>query len=366
MKSSFDGNRLRVARLAHALNQSELAERAETTSATISRLENGKLNPTYQLLLTLADVLDVLPEYFERPVVDEFTVAECSFRHLQSTPRRLLDQTMARGTLLQEWIAALATFAEFPPINVPHLRAATGQEIEEVAASVRQRWDLGLAGPIVNTIRVAEHAGIVVTRTDGADRKVDAFSRFGTPPVIVLASVRGSSSRDRWNVIHEIGHLVMHRGLPIGDAASERAANRFAAAFLMPAVAFANDIRALMRIDWPHLFELKRRWNVPSADLLNRALDLRLVSPLVAKRLFQQHSYRGWNKAEPYEQPDERPEVMALALRIAEADAGETPAHLAQAVGWGSGFAGQVTGLPIAPIPQAPGSNIARIADYLG
>jgi transcriptional regulator with XRE-family HTH domain len=58
------GVRLRLLREQAGLNQSQLAERAGTTQATVARLEAGRQEPAWPLVLQLADALTVPLEEF--------------------------------------------------------------------------------------------------------------------------------------------------------------------------------------------------------------------------------------------------------------------------------------------------------------
>src|SRR5258708_40375904 len=91
--------------------------------------------------------------------------------------------------------------------------------------------------------RVLEHAGVIVTRLDEAS-KLDAFSRKGRAggvTVVVLNTAKGSTSRTRFDMAHELGHLVMHSKPTLELADREKQADRFAAAFLLPRRGFARE-----------------------------------------------------------------------------------------------------------------------------
>lgn len=363
-RSDFHGDRLRLARSIRCYTQKELAERVGASHTTISRLELDRFEPTPGLLAALCEALDVMPSFFEHPVTDEFKLSECSFRHLQSTTRRLLDQALAKGTLFQEIISAFAHLVEFPPTNVPNIPAKTETEIDAAANETRRLWGLSLRAPITNIIQAAEHAGIVVTRLKGTTEKVDAFSRFGNPPVIVLNSVRDSASRDRFNVAHELGHLVIHRGHPTGDSETEREANQFARAFLLPAEVFKDELRMSQQPDWPNLFELKRRWKLPGTELLQRAEHIGAVGAATARSLYKQHSYRRWHKSEPYEMPCEQPEALKIALEIIDREK-LTLEQITASLGWGPVIAEEVTGIAMEHRGTTNESkNIAHLEDY--
>lgn len=363
-KNRFYGDRLRIARRIRGFTQIELGRRVGVNVSTISRLEANAMEVTPPLLGALCDQLDFTAPFFEQPIVDEYTLTNCSVRRPTATPRRLLDQAMARGTAFQEAVAAVAMMVKLPPSKLLPVSVHNDQEIEAAAEMTRIAYDLSLRAPIVSVIQLAEHAGIVVTRMRGAVERVDAFSHFGPLPVIVLPATKNTGTRDRLKVAHEIGHLVIHRGKMLGDASAEREAERFALALLMPAQVFRDEFATMSRVDWPHLFELKRRWKVPAFEILTRALQLELVSAAAVRRLQKQYSWRRWHQGEPYEIPLEEPELLSSALDYAERDTGETLSTLADTLGWGPTVAEELTGIAMPDWDVFGAQNIARIEDY--
>ncbi len=61
------GRLVRERRLAHGLTQAQLALRAGTTQASVSRLERGHLSPTLGTLRSLLAALGEEPELTARP-----------------------------------------------------------------------------------------------------------------------------------------------------------------------------------------------------------------------------------------------------------------------------------------------------------
>ena len=107
---------------------------------------------------------------------------------------------------------------------------------EAVARAARTHLKMK-PGPVSNMIRVAERAGAVVTYAKTQRLCIDAYSlEIGDWPIIVLTP-KGDYYRQRWDVAHELGHLLMHRSAQAIDADMEHEANQFAAEFLLPASA---------------------------------------------------------------------------------------------------------------------------------
>jgi Zn-dependent peptidase ImmA (M78 family) len=109
-----------------------------------------------------------------------------------------------------------------------------------------------------------------------------------------------SSSRWNFELAHELGHLVMHRGVRTGNRGTEDAANLFARAFLMPRGAFGGEFRELP-FSWHHVFQLKKRWNASATAIVTRAYDLRLLGAVEYRKAKKHIASKGWTKEEPHE-----------------------------------------------------------------
>src|SRR3546814_15933185 len=68
-----------------------------------------------------------------------------------------------------------------------------------------------------------------------SDWSSDVCSSDLLRPVVVLNPSKQDYYRQRFDVAHELGHLVMHADAEPGSRAVEEQANRFAAELLMPA-----------------------------------------------------------------------------------------------------------------------------------
>ena len=83
----------------------------------------------------------------------------------------------------------------------------------------------------------------------------------------------------------------------------EKAAHRFAGAFLMPAETLRAEIgKRRKSMGWSELFELKRIFGVSVQALTYRCKDLGIFSDGLFRLLFDEYSRRGW-RSPPYEEP---------------------------------------------------------------
>ena len=146
-------------------------------------------------------------------------------------------------------------------------------------------------------IKRLEDAGIVVLFLNFGTSKLEGVSTFtNTGRPIIFVNSAFPPSRRIATVVHEFGHMLMHR-IPYPD--TEQQAWEFAAEFLMPAA----DIKAeLLPVTIDRLARLKLRWHVSIAYLLRRALSLNLISEQVYKGLCIHLTRIGYRKTEPHEE----------------------------------------------------------------
>jgi Zn-dependent peptidase ImmA (M78 family) len=163
--------------------------------------------------------------------------------------------------------------------------------------------------------RVFEHAGVVIVPHLVKTTKIDAFSRCGPTAVIFLNKTIPSASRWNFDIAHEGGHLVMHPGIETGSIETEREADRFASAFLMPRKAFSRDFSRGDVADWKHIFAIKRSWQASAGAVVRRAYDLGLIDAVRYRKAFKYMSFHKWTvKGEPEEPVFQEPEILSGAL----------------------------------------------------
>ena len=108
------------------------------------------------------------------------------------------------------------------------------------------------------------------------------------------------SERKRFTLAHELGHMVMDVRHGV-DA--EKAANRFAGAFLMPPEALWSEIgKHRTTISLGELLRLKELFGASFQAIVYRCHDLGIIGDAAYRRLFQSFNEHGWRKP-PYKEP---------------------------------------------------------------
>lgn len=319
--------RLTEAREAKGLTMAELAERIGVTRQAVSQFEGRMRQPDPITMMAIMRELDQPISFFicERPPGGEGTPAVFfrSFKSKTKTANRAFN-------VWRRWVGQIARymgeFLELPPVKFLELDELQDEyddeRIEEIATACRRYWGLG-DGPIGNMTALLESKGCIVTLSELGVANVDAFSCWQDGrPFIFLGSDKGSACRSRFDAAHELGHLIMHRGISeveLEDAELldliEREANRFASSFLLPQRTFPSEIFS-HRI--AHFVELKPRWKVSVRAMAYRCNQLGLFDDDRMLNFWKQMSASGYTKWEPLDDkiPFEYPELLKKSAQL--------------------------------------------------
>jgi len=313
------------------------------TKQALSKYEKGKDAPNSTRLIQLAEVLGVKPEYFFRS--DSVDLGEVDFRKhsafgkkqqeaVKEQVREHLERYLAAERLLETDDDA-NRFAQWRE----RLAVSNTDDIERAAAELRKAWHLG-TNPIANLTETLEENGIKVVGLT-AHEKFDglcAVVNEGADAVIVSNTER-PGERQRFNLAHELGHLVMNIPEEIhGTRDEENWCHRFAGAFLFP----ADQVRATFgatrkRVLFDEFMLAKEEWGISIQALLRRLYDLDIVQQGFYQSTFRFWSSRGFRKDEPKPLPPEKSYRLRQLVYRALAEGLVTPSRAAELLGIGLG-----------------------------
>jgi Zn-dependent peptidase ImmA (M78 family) len=299
--------RLRQARELRGLTQTALARQVGVHPSAIAQLETGRIQPSPAVLDALNRATGFPPAFFTRPSGPALPQGSLRFRARAAMTARQRRQAWAYAEILYELMRSMAAQTDYPAPRLPRLAG------DPMAAAAVTRQALGLASdqPIGPLIRTLERHGVWVLAIPVPLPRRDACSAWaggdGATPVIVVAAT-AAGDRRRFNVAHELGHLVLHH-IPEGAPhALERQADAFAEAFLLPEAAMREVL--VPPITLTTLADLKARWGVSLQALVRRAHTLDLITPSQYRSLSAQLGTRGWRTQEPIAVPMERPRTL--------------------------------------------------------
>ncbi len=316
----FRGENLRLARLLHGLSLEEVGEKVSATRQFIHQIETGAKFPTTPMEEALAEALSIEKHFFRLSLDNTVKEEQCHFRKRATTPAALRQQALARGTVIDFMVSRIDMLLMLPQVNFPDRPVKDAGDIERAAEYVRSHWGLGTLGPIVSMTRVAENAGAIVTTFDSVSDRIDALSMDRPRPIIARSTAKESLCRQRFDIAHEIGHLVMHQGVETGDRETESQAHRFAGAFLIPRASFSKEFPRGKSMNWRSIFEMKLRWKVSARAIIKRAYDLQVIDASQYRSANIYLVKTGQSKVENYDQelPLENPELLSTAFMTLE------------------------------------------------
>lgn len=312
-----------LARQARGMTQAKLAKNSGVSQSTISKIEHGTRPLSDEDVGKFASALGYPPEFFSRNAKQYGQGTVCHHRKLQSVPIEKLRQVHACMNVTRMATADLLNGVEInPTYSLPRLEVEDFGSPEEIARLARQMWQIPL-GPIKSMIGVVEGAGCIVVPCDFGTDKIDAISQRpeDTPPFIFV-SVTAPGDRLRFNLAHELGHILMHAE-PAPEQEAE--ANAFAAEFLMPAKEIKPQLR---KLDLSRLADLKRHWKVSMQALIYRAHTLGLITERQQRSWFMRFNKLGYRKTEPVEIPREQPTLISRVIKFHRDQHGYTDAEL--------------------------------------
>lgn len=340
--------RIKQARVSRGLSMVELSELVAVSKQAISQYEMGKNAPSKAILNSIAMVLRYPISFFYKPVpVNENASSAVFFRSRKTARVKALSAAREKIEIFREINDYLEQYVDFPILNLPKItyedegiNPIDNEQIEQYALILREYWGLG-KGPIDNLISIVQKNGIMVSKMQLRLNKLDAFSVwFDNKPFIFLSSDKDTNVRIRFDIAHELGHLLMHADYyseeDLKNSAIheklENEADRFAGAFLLPKESFSKDVFSTS-ID--HFIQMKAKWMVSIGCMIYRCDTLGILSSNQIKYLKDQMTTRVYWRREPLdrEMPVEKPFAHKQAILLLLENGIITPGQLVEETG---------------------------------
>ena len=293
------------ARKASGLSMKALAEKVGLSANAIKKYEHGDSMPSSSNLMKLAKALNVRSEYFFRPT--QIEVEGIEYRKRANTPQKFLNKI--RSDVLDQaerWYELLDLFPDSAkPINQFTLPSGLPEvvsdynELDEVANQMREHWSLGL-NPIQDMVDTFESRGLMVILTHvDTGKKFDGLAGTIKEQPLIVISGSQAGDRQRFTLAHELGHLVL-RGRLADSMDEEKACNRFAGAFLLPASAVQQELGVKRsHLEARELYMLKHEYGISMLAIAIRAQQSLIITKAHYESLVRSFSKKGWRTKEP-------------------------------------------------------------------
>ncbi len=311
----MNAKRLKQLRLARGLSLEALAAQMGgiITKQALSKYELGKATPSPIVLNKLAAALGIKAVYlWSEP---SFSVKFIAYRKgsglLKGEQKRVesvVIQSLEDRIRLQYLTQQIG--GRSIPVQELSVRKITDAEL--AAGKMRELWSLGQA-PIANVTDILEDHLVHVLEVEAGEKfdGISAVALNGEENIKAAAVVTRpgiAGERQRLNLAHELGHVVLNISK---EADEEKAAFRFAAAFLAPAESLYKEVgNKRVFIQTEELLILKQRFGISVQALLYRLHDLGVITDSYYKNWCMNINRFGWRKHEPCELPPEPPQWL--------------------------------------------------------
>lgn len=325
---NLEPTRIAQARLRAGLSKSDVARRLGSTPRTITNYESKGAPDRVAPDLSLA--LGCPPSYLVRPPVEPLEEDLVFFRARRRSSAAEKHAAIAAGTTGVELYEVITEHFDLPQMSLPDY---SGMDPQSAAQQLRAEWQLGW-GPLPNSIQLAESHGVRVLSLPAGTQDVDAFSLWnGGHPYVFLSTLK-TAERSRFDLAHEIGHLVMHGGFDSTDnirTMAEKEADVFASEFLMPRAYLKSSVGREPSI--ASILRLKAHLGVSAMAMAYSSHKAGLLSDWGYRQTCIELTKLGYRTGEPEGMKRETSRVFTVALPALRKSKGWDTADIADRLG---------------------------------
>jgi Zn-dependent peptidase ImmA (M78 family)/DNA-binding XRE family transcriptional regulator len=313
----LNGERIRQAREIRGWTQTELSRRIDACQSAIAQYEGGTSIPTQEKIEAIAFQTGFPVSFFRQGDAVDFPLGSLLFRAKASMASVVKNRVRQYGGLFFEAVEKMESRLTKVPVRIPRLVG----DPEEAARITRSELGLSPNGPVDLLVRPIEMAGGLVLALPMDIDEHDAFSLWvgrESPRPVMVVSTDGPGDRARFNIAHELGHLVLHYQVTGDLKTLDDEANRFAAEFLMPKETIEQEI--IPPVTLMGLQRLGLRWKVSVQALMYRSRALGITSQRQYVYLNQQLSKLGLKKKSLVDVLVERPRAFRQMAELIYGD----------------------------------------------
>lgn len=284
--------RIRSARRKCGLTKTELARKMQLTAKTIAKYE--KNGAPFGQVSKLADALGFPEPYFFQDPLLPPSLEEVNFRagrRANVREKTSAVETAPFGEILMKWVEQRF---KLPALNLQEFQ----DESPRVAARLlRTAWGLGVK-PLPNLVQLCESKGIYVLGLPVIAESVDAYSTWRSDKPYIYIARRKTPERTRFDVAHELGHLVLHSlDMSLDEQSTESQANEFASEFLIPEDSIVEHLPLNPSVD--QIIEVKNHFKISAMALVHAARHAGRMTEWSYRQCCVELTQRGFRTSEP-------------------------------------------------------------------
>jgi len=306
MKNIF-AYRLINARKMAGMSLQDLADKLGNvvTRQALNKYEQGKMKPNSDLIIKLANALNVSADYFFAVPEIEVRLLHIDFRKYSSKLKKSEEEAVIEKVryFLERYLELLFILnlqneKEYFEYSSP---ITTWEDAENAASQLRKEWHLGY-DPIPDVVRMLEDKGYLVIEVDATSNFDGMKAEVFDLKVVVLRQNQKDEDvvRRRFTSLHELAHhsLKFPPGMTFKE--KEKLCHVFASAVLYPREMAIKE----MHHDRFHFYQkeleiIKERWGISFPAIFARALHLGIINEHVYRKLNINYRSRKLHLNEP-------------------------------------------------------------------
>jgi Zn-dependent peptidase ImmA (M78 family)/DNA-binding XRE family transcriptional regulator len=298
--ATYIGEKLRKLREERDMSLSHLGGMSGVSRQSMHRYEQNAKTPSSSTILEISKALNVHPSYFFSSVNDNVQITNIRFRdedmitHMRS---KLLEIESTCKSYISNLIELQFLLDDVIKFENPlkGLKISNAKDVERAAKKLRSKWNLGNA-PIYNTTEMIEGNGVLVIEVTTEEKFTGLTGTANEEiPFIVINSNCNESTRKRFTLLHELGHVVLEFTEQLKDEVIEKLCNHFAGAILLVDDTLQHELgKNRTTISLKELREIKEKYGVSIQSIIIRAKATGYISEKTSNNWWD--SYQQWYK----------------------------------------------------------------------
>lgn len=299
-------NRLIAARKMAGLSLQGLADKLGNvvTKQSLNKYEQGKMKPDSNLVIQLANILNVSVDYFFASPEVNIELLNIDFRRNSSKLKKSEEEAVIEKSkeILERYLGLenLVNPQENPEYFHYDKVISTYSDAEKAAKMLRQQWNLGY-DPIPDVVMMLEDKGYVVVEVKATKDFDGMKADLNEKKVIVLRQNENDDVvRKRFTALHELAHHALICDEKLSDKEKEGLCHSFASAVLYPEEMARKELsNERFHFYMKELELVKERWGISFPAIFKRALQLGIINQGVYQSLNMNYLARNLHKNEP-------------------------------------------------------------------
>jgi Zn-dependent peptidase ImmA (M78 family)/DNA-binding XRE family transcriptional regulator len=284
------GLRLKFARKMAGLSLQELAHALQNkvTKQALSKYENGQMKPTMEVILAIANILKIKPDYLLKKKIVQ--LGEVLFRKKARLAKKAEESIVEK---VRDYVERYLEIEEILNVKsefenpVQNIEINQKQDVESAAKRLREKWNLGLV-PISNLVEILESEGVKVFLLE-ADDDFDGLAVLSSAnvPIVAVNTKDKPIERLRFTIIHELAHIILKFSDEIlnNPRELEKCCHYFSSCFLIPTEILLKKFgtkRSYISIE--ELISVKESYGMSLRAIVHRLKEIKVITETYYKR----------------------------------------------------------------------------------